>query len=232
MEPFKLCSYGSLCPRKSSGCCPHVHPGEFAREREQGTTPPPPPVHAPKQAPKREVAAAAVVAGAGDPTPKQAAKRLKRSPAAAAQKELDTAAAISDPTNADVLESLRAVKIGPDFRDAMEKKKISKREQRRGDGSSGSGAALASFDEVPRAYADCYGMALGLGGARARTVAGGMGFALLTDSRDRPNLTRTLTAFGRKFLAPEFSFTTIQVSGPALAKLARLPDLSSSATLR
>ena len=109
MEPFKLCSYGSLCPRKSSGCCPHVHPGEFAREREQGTTPLPPPVHAPKQAPKREVAAAAVVAGAGDPTPKQAAKRLKRSPVAAAQKELDTAAAISNPTNAGVLESLRAV---------------------------------------------------------------------------------------------------------------------------
>ena len=77
--------------------------------------------------------------------------------------------------------------IGPDFRDAME---ISKRESRPG---GGGGASLASFDEVPRAYVDCYGMALGLGGARARTVAGGMGFALLIDSRDRPNLTRTLT---------------------------------------
>ena len=107
MEPFKLCSYGSLCPRKSSGCCQHVHPREFVRAGQQGTTPPP--HHAPKQASKREEAEAAAVANAGDPTPKQAAKRLKRSPVAAAQKELDTAAAISNPTNAGVLESLRAV---------------------------------------------------------------------------------------------------------------------------
>ena len=71
---------------------------------------------------------------------------------------------------------------------------------------------MKSGDDAARAFENCSGMALGLGGARARRADGnGMGFALLKESHNRPNLTMTLANYGRQNLAPGFNFSTIQV---------------------
>eukprot|EP01043_Picozoa_sp_COSAG02_P045645 COSAG02_NODE_4199_length_5633_cov_4.504518_1_plen_95_part_00 len=84
-----------------------------------------------------------------------------------------------------------------DFRQSEEKQKARKA----GNGSSKS-----------LAFENCSGLTLGLGGSRARKADGTMGFALLQESRKRPNLTTTLANYGREHLKPGFSFTTIQVS--------------------